>query len=147
MPEGLLARARAVGGAWRLVVAAEDWCGDSVNTIPYVARLVELVEGLEMRIVGGRMGREVADTHRTPDGRASTPTVVLLDAAWEEAGCFIERPTSLQEWFLENPDGLDRADLYREKYAWYDQDAGRTTVEEIVAMLEAAASGAPVCGA
>ena len=42
-----LARA---GRDLRLLVVAEDWCTDSANTIPYVARLAALA-GVELRIL------------------------------------------------------------------------------------------------
>ena len=145
VPADLLARARALPGAWRMLVVAEDWCGDSANTIPYLARLVDEVDGLDMRIVDSEVGRSVMEAHPTPDGRAATPTVVLLDAAGDEAGCFVERPATLQEWFLAQEDALDEDDLYKQKYAWYDEDAGHTTIADVVEMVEAAASGSSVC--
>lgn len=146
VPGPLLARARAATApGWRLLVVAEDWCGDSVHTVPWVARLAEAVEGLEMRIVGSREGRDVMRAHPTPDGRAATPTVLLLDESFGERGCFVERPPGLQRWFLENPDDLSRAELLEEKYARYEADGGRSTLEEMVAVLEAAARGDARC--
>src|SRR5688500_621170 len=37
----MVTRMRALPGRRRLLVVAEDWCGDSVNTIPYLARLID----------------------------------------------------------------------------------------------------------
>jgi Thioredoxin len=36
---GLVERFRRVGGDLRLLIVAEDWCPDSVHTVPYVAAL------------------------------------------------------------------------------------------------------------
>jgi len=143
----LLERARSVGGTWYLLAVAVDACSDSVNTIPYMARLASMVDGLEIRIVDSDVGRKVMEDHPTPDGRASTPTVVLLDEAFDEAGCFIERPPVLRDWILENPMELGRQALFEAKMEWYDDDAGRQTLEEVVRMLEAASAGRSVCGA
>ncbi len=137
----VLARARAAGEGWRMLVVAEDWCGDSANTIPYVARLVEQVDGLDMRIVNSDVGRAIMEAHPTPDGRPATPTVVLLDPDGHDAGCFVERPPELQTWFLEQEELLDEDTLYDRKYAWYDGDAGASTVEEVVQVLESAGNG------
>lgn len=145
VPESLLERARAAGGSWRMLVVAEDWCGDSANTIPYVAHLADLLDNVEMRVVDSEVGRAVMEAHPTPDGRAATPTVVLMDEAGSEVGCFVERPAELQTWFLEQEDQLEEDDLYDQKYQWYDDDAGATTVREVVEMIEGAASGAYVC--
>lgn len=141
----LVARARAVPGRWRLLAVLEDSCGDSANTIPWVAQLVDSVPGLELRIVNSREGRFVMERHRTPDGRAATPTVVLLDSQGREAGCFIERPLALQAWVARNKPRMGSAEFLDAKYAWYRADAGRETVREIVELLESAAVGTPRC--
>jgi len=134
----LVARARAVGGTWYFLAVAIDSCSDSVSTIPHLARLVAMVEGLDMRVVDPTTGRSIMEAHPTRDGRASTPTVLLLDASFEEAGCFIERPPALKSWIL--AEGFSSAEVYSRKMAWYEEDAGRDTVETFVEMLEAAAA-------
>ena len=146
VPDALQTRARAVPGQWKLLVVAEDWCGDSANTIPYIAKLVDLVDNVDMRIVNSTTGREIMEAHPTPDGRAATPTVVLLTDDYQHAGCWIERPLKLATWFFDNQDVLDEETLYEQKYAWYAEDAGQETVTEIVTLLEAAAGGQPICG-
>lgn len=147
VPGDLLARASAVAGSWRLLVVAEDWCGDSANTVPYLARLAAEVPGLELRVVDSDVGRGVMDRHPTPDGRAATPTVVILAEDGSEAGCWVERPSELQRWWIDNPEGLDRDAQLEAKYAWYDEDAGESTMREVVERLEAAAAGVPICEA
>ena len=141
----LVERARAVLGTWRFLAVAVDSCSDSVSTVPYLARLVSLVEGLDMRIVDSTVGRAIMESHRTPDGRASTPTVLLLNAAYEEAGCFIERPPKLQRWILENDGTLSSEDVFEQKMEWYAEDAGQNTLEAFVAMLESAEEGSVIC--
>ncbi|MCZ6858050.1 MAG: thioredoxin family protein, partial [Gemmatimonadetes bacterium] len=145
VPDALRTRVTALPGSWRLLVVAEDWCGDSANTIPYVAKLVDAAGNLDMRIINSTVGRAIMESHRTPDGRAATPTVILLTEHFEEAGCFVERPRHLQHWWLSNEDKLSRKDLLDQKYAWYAEDQGQETLEEIVAMIEAASGGDPVC--
>ncbi len=135
----VLARARAVGGEWRLLVVAEDWCGDSANTIPYVARLVDSLPALALRIVNSTDGRWVIQRYRTPDGRAATPTIVLLNPAGDPVGCFIERPAGLRQAIA--AEGRTMEVLTE----WRKQDAGRSTVLEIVELLEAAAQGNGRC--
>lgn len=137
----LVARANAVKGHWRLLVVSIDSCSDSVNTVPHIARLMDQVPNVEMRIVTPDQGRAVMESHRTPDDRAATPTVILLDDQWQERGCFIERPPALRT----HMDSLPSAERFSGKMAWYEQDAGKTTVAEIVAMLEAAARGEVQC--
>src|SRR5690606_18428943 len=70
VPADVLAKAQAIPGTWKLLVVAVDGCSDSVNTVPYIARLVALVPSLELRIVKPDVGRSVQESHRTLDGRA-----------------------------------------------------------------------------
>ena len=142
--EAVLARAKAVPGKWKLLVVLEDGCSDSVNTIPYVAKLVELVPSLEMRLVRSSPGKPVMEAHRTPDGRAATPTVLVLDEALADRGCFIERPVKLRSYLADNKDKPE-FDFGRDKQAWYDTDAGASTVAEVVEAIEAAGRGEKVC--
>jgi hypothetical protein len=137
-------RAKAVGGTWRLLVVAVDSCSDSANTIPYLARLVEQVPGLELRIVNPTAGRWVMERHRTEDGRAATPTVLLLDAGYAERGCFVERPRALRHWLIERSRASDQ-ERFEAKMDWYRRDRGAETVKDLVELLEAAAAGAPIC--
>ena len=125
-----------VPGPRRLLIVAFDRCSDSVGTIPYIAALVEAVDGLEMRIIPPAAGRPIMEAHRTPDGRPATPTVLLLDGEWEPVGAWVERPSELQAWYIENPEGLSHDARYDGKMEWYEGDAGESTVREIVGKLE-----------
>jgi hypothetical protein len=145
VPADVLARARALPGQWRLLVVAVDGCSDSVNTIPYLAHLVAQVPQLEMRVVTPEAGRPVMERHRTPDGRAATPTVLLLDASGADAGCWVERPAALQAKAIAYRAEGRSGEFLRDKQAWYDQDAGASTVREVVAMVAAAAAGGRIC--
>jgi len=144
----VLARARAVPGRWRLLVTAEDWCGDSANTIPYVATLVDSLAGkVELRVVRSTPAHWLMERHKTWDGRAATPTIVLLDEQWNEVGCWVERPAALARWAREQQPKLSHEDFLEKKYAWYDADRGRETVRDVVEMIERASAGASVvCG-
>ena len=129
-------RVQRLGTRRRLLVVAEDWCGDSANTLPYLARLVELApDVLDMRIVDSSAGRPVMEAHKTPDGRAATPTIVVLDEAGTFLAAWVERPSVLQKWYLEKENELSRSDLLDQKYKWYKEDRGKSTIREIVELL------------
>lgn len=138
LPADLLERARAVPGTWRLLVVAFDRCSDSVSTIPYMAAVASAVDGVDLRIIPPELGRAIMEANRTPDGRAATPTVVLLRDDWTPAGAWVERPSELQDWFIRNPDGLSHDAQHYQKMDWYEADAGVSTVREIVELLESA---------
>jgi hypothetical protein len=132
----LMTRMRALPEKRRLLVVTEDWCSDSANTVPYIARLVDgAPERLEIRLINSQLGKTLMEAHRTPDGRAATPTVVVLGADGRVIGVWTERPSSVQTWFLEKQNTTMQKALHDELLAWYAKDAGTTTVAEIADIL------------
>ena len=84
---------------------------------------------------------------RTPAGRPATPTVVILDGAGNDVGCWVERPAALQAKAVEARAAGTLEDFGRNKQLWYDTDAGASTIREVVAVLKAAATASPRCDA
>lgn len=143
--DALRTRVERLPGTWRLLVVADDGCSDSAASIPWIARLADETGTLEFRIVRSRAARPLLEAHRTPDGRPASPTILVLDVALHELGCWIERPAPLQAWALPARGALSDREFLRQKTAWYERDAGRTTLEEIVSLLEAASRGDSAC--
>jgi Thioredoxin len=132
-----VSRLRALPARRRLLVVAEDYCSDSTATVPYVARLVDAApDRLEMRVIDSRTGRAVMEAHRTPDGRAATPTVVVLTGDGNLVGAWTERPSVLQAWVVEHRPTRTRRELHDYMATWYAGDAGRSAVTEILALIE-----------
>lgn len=133
----LVTRMRALTAKRHILVVAEDWCADSVNTVPYIARLVDGgAERLDMRIVNREVGKALMEAHRTPDGRTATPTIAILSDEWRLIAAWTERPSSAQTWFLEKQKTTMQKPLHDELLDWYAKDAGKTTVLEIADLLE-----------
>lgn len=132
----LITRMRALPERRRILVVTADYCLDSANTIPYIARLVDgAPERLEMRVIDTAHGRSVMEAHRTPDGRAATPTVVILGDDGRFIAAWTERPSATQTWFLEQQKVTMQKPLHDQLEDWYARDAGRTTMSEIAALL------------
>lgn len=143
--DALLARARNVGGAWHLLVIAVDRCGDSMNSVPYLAKLADAVPGLDLRIVLPDQGRAVQESHRSLDGRAATPTIVLLDAAGNDVGCIVELPREIRDWAHAVRATVSSDSLHAGIRTFYAKSRGQGIVSEAVEMLEAAHSGGRLC--
>ena len=138
LPDDLLQRIGEVEGTWYLLAVAVDGCSDSVSTIPFLSHLDAASDHISMRIISPEAGRFIMEARPTPDGRASTPTVLVLNASFEEVGAFIERPAVLQDWALGEGAGLSSEEFGRQKFAWYDRDAGRQTVETVLELMQQA---------
>jgi Thioredoxin len=143
--DALVARAKAVGVTWHLLVVAIDACGDSMNNVPYLAKLSELVPGLDLRIVLPVNGRPVQDTHRSLDGRTATPTFVLLDSKGNDMGCIVELPREIRDWAHGVRGTVSSDSLHAGIRAFYAANRGVAITTEAVEMLEAAKAGSPRC--
>lgn len=133
----LAQRVSNLSGTWYLLAVAIDGCSDSVSTIPFLAHLSGASRHVNMRVVDPDAGRAIMEAHRTPDGRAATPTVLVLNERFEPVGAFIERPDELQEWAQGEGADLSRGAFAEQKFAWYDEDAGRQTISAVLDIMEA----------
>src|SRR4051812_38463995 len=50
---------------YRLVILAEDWCGDASNIVPVIARFSELASNIEMRVLRRDEHPDVMDRYLT----------------------------------------------------------------------------------
>jgi hypothetical protein len=135
--DSAVTRARALKGRWQLLIVADDSCHDSVNTVPYLAKLSEAAaDTLSIRIVPSAVGQAVKDAHQTPDGRPATPTVVVLDQRGVMKGVFIERPAALRQYVEEHGAGKYPHEVREMRRQWYQDDRGRHAISEILDIME-----------
>lgn len=112
----------------RLLVLAEDWCGDAANTVPIVQKWAE-ANGVELRILRRDEHPEVMDRYLT-NGSRSIPIVIVLDAEFREVGHWGPRPAELQAWVMAHKDTMEKGARYKEVRRWYARDRGETTLKE-----------------
>lgn len=134
IPAWALERVREPGRRLRLLVLAEDWCGDASSTIPYVARLAEQAPGLEMRLLRRDEHPEVMDRYLTGTSR-SIPIVIVLDEEWQEVGHWGPRPRELHARLQEARRTTPQQPLYPQLRRWYARDKGETVLAEILSLL------------
>lgn len=131
-----LTEARALPGRRRILAVAEDRCSDSAWALPYIAKLAAAVpEKLEVRVIGRAEGSRIQSAHLTPDGRLATPTIIVLDENNRYIGGWVERPAELQKWYIEKKPKVTTGALYEHVNKWYTEDAGRSTISEVLAIL------------
>lgn len=139
IPSWAVDQACARASRARLLVIAEDWCGDASNTVPILARLGDEAECLEMRLIKRDEHPEVMDRYLT-NGTRSIPIVIALDQDFRELGHWGPRPAELQAWVIANKDHMPKTELYPETRRWYAKDRGVTTLREVLALFESGRS-------
>ena len=125
-------RAVPPGVKRKLLVIAEDWCGDASSTIPIVARFADAVPGVELRVLRRDEHPELMDRYLT-NGSRSIPIVIALDERFQELGHWGPRPSELQAWVLANRPTMPKAEIYPHIRRWYARDRGEATLREVLA--------------
>lgn len=137
-----LNRVRALKERRRILAIAEDRCRESAWVVPYIAKLAAVVpERLELRVIGRKDGGRVQAATLTPDGRVATPTILILDENSRPVGAWVERPSGLQAWVIANKASMSSDELHEKIHKWYTDDGGKSTLREIIALLEKSTAG------
>jgi len=124
-------------GRWHLLVLAEDWCGDALHVLPYLARLEEEFPRFAFRILSREENPDLMDSHLT-NGSRSIPVVMILDEEFREVGWWGPRPQPLQDLFLREIKSLPLEERFPKLRAWFVRDRGRTTLREILSRIPVA---------
>lgn len=130
----IAARVAEIWHPWHLLVLSEDWCGDSLNTLPVVARLTEATPLIDMRIIGRDANLDIMSSHLTGASR-SIPVIMVLDDDFNEHGWWGPRPGPLQTWVMERGLALPKDERYREVRTWYARDHGETALNELLEII------------
>ena len=136
----LVRQARAIPGSWHLLALVEDWCGDAVNTLPVLSRLVEQAPHITLRVLKRDDHPDLMDAHLT-HGKRAIPIMMVLDDEFREVAWWGPRPAYLQDWATTLGMTLSKPDRYRELRRWYAVDRGQSTVREVLRLM-CQASGA-----
>jgi hypothetical protein len=135
-PPAAVARANSLAAERHLLILAEDWCGDAVNTVPVIVRLAEASGTLNVRLLARDRHLDLMDTHLT-NGSRSIPLVMVLDEGFKEIARWGPRPRELQSWVVSTGLRMEKTARYRYIRTWYARDGGQTTLAEILEVLEA----------
>jgi hypothetical protein len=79
----------------RVLVLAEDWCGDVVANLPILGRLAKEVPGLDVRVFYRDQNPDLMARWLNQGKYQSIPVFVFLDQDFRELGHWIERPASV----------------------------------------------------
>lgn len=121
------------------LIISEIWCGDAAQNLPIIAKLAELNEEIELRIVWRDENLELMDEYLTNGGR-SIPKLIIVDAqTYEELATWGPRPAAAQGMTEarkkeENPEPY--SEFVKKVQLWYAKDRTKSSQEELVTVLK-----------
>ena len=128
-------------GARRVLMLSEDWCGDAARSLPAIAKALAASPGVEFRVLGTDDHPDPLSRNLTHGGRA-IPLVLVQDEHGRHLGLWGPRPAPLQALLRARKLELDAATSenmatwYAPIMGWYGKDKGRTTIDEVLMILE-----------
>jgi hypothetical protein len=81
----------------RVLVLAEDWCGDVVANLPILGRIIKEEPPLDVRIFYRDQNLDLMERWLNQGKYQSIPVFVFFDQSFRELGHWIERPVSVTE--------------------------------------------------
>lgn len=117
------------------LVITEDWCGDSAQNLPAIAKIASLNNNIDLKIVLRDKNLDLMDLYLT-DGKRSIPKLVALNENLDEIFIWGPRPKKAQDYFdeLKNK-GLQKEEIIKEIHTWYAKDKCQSLEEEFVELL------------
>ena len=88
---------RALPRPVKVLVLAEDWCGDVIANLPVLGRLAKESGKLDVRILLRDQNDDIMQQYLNKGQFKSIPVFVFLDEDFKELGHWIERPASVTE--------------------------------------------------
>jgi hypothetical protein len=121
---------------WAIIT--EGWCGDASETVPIIEAVAAASGGhLETRYFLRDANPDFIDQYLTNGGRAMPIAVVLHADSLTEAGVWGPRPTPLQAIHQDlKAREVPSKEITAQVHAWYEQDATRTTQQELLALMQ-----------
>lgn len=118
------------------LVISEPWCGDAAQTLPFLNKIAQLSENIELKIVLRDENPELMDEFLT-NGSRSIPVVIILDEDFNVINTFGPRSgaaTKLVADYKEHHGKID--DAFKEMLQlWYNNDKGISIVGDISTLI------------
>ncbi len=113
------------------MVITENWCGDSAQNLPYIAKLAGLNKNINFVIVLRDSNVDIMNQYLT-NGTMSIPVWVTFDEKGNELFKWGPRPQKAKEELLRlKAEGIEKPELYEKLHLWYGRNRGEELIKEI----------------
>lgn len=124
-----------VAGPLKVLILAEDWCGDVVQSLPPIVRMLERSPSVAYRIFRRDENLDIMDRYLT-DGSKAIPYLVFMDDGLNELARWGPRPDDCQAIMRDNKGRIFMDEIYPRIRAWYREHGNGPLVAEIRDVLE-----------
>lgn len=123
------------------LVISEPWCGDAAQTLPFLNKIAELSENIDLKIVLRDENPELMDQFLT-NGSQSIPIVIMVDKdmnVFQTFGPRSKAATKLVTDYKTEHGVID--DTFKELLQnWYNNDKGVSVVNDVLDSVQIASN-------
>lgn len=117
-------------------ILTEDWCGDSAQNLPYIYKMTELDENIELRIFQRDENPELMDNYLT-NGNRSIPKLIAFDEEGNELFQWGPRPQAAQQLVKQMiNEGIEKKERNEKLHLWYGRNRGKDIEKEFIEILK-----------
>lgn len=119
------------------MVITENWCGDSAQNLPYLAKIASCNPLIDFRIILRDDNLDIMDLYLTDNNSRSIPKLIAFKENSEELFQWGPRPNEAQElvYKLKN-EGKSKDEYLEELHLWYGRNKGKNLENEIIKILK-----------
>ncbi len=118
------------------IVISENWCGDSAQILPIIAKLVSINSMIDFKVVFRDKNPEFMNNYLT-NGKRSIPKLIIFDEDFQELTTWGPRPSTAQKLMkamLEEQ--IEKPERLKKLHLWYAKNSGREIENEIISLVE-----------
>jgi hypothetical protein len=86
---------RGMGRRLKVLVLAEDWCGDVLLYLPTLACMAEAAPTWEVRVFYRDQNQDLSDLWLKDGKHRAIPVMVFFDEEMNEIACYVEKPAAV----------------------------------------------------
>lgn len=118
------------------MVITENWCGDSAQNLPVIAKIAKENSKINFRIILRDSHPDIMDKYLT-NGSRSIPKLVVFDEEGNELFQWGPRPKVLQDLFYKLRDeGMEKNKIYEQLHAWYPKHGAEEMEKEFLELID-----------
>ena len=138
VPEEYVEKIKQFNRPVEWIVLTESWCGDAAQILPFINKVADLNEHIDLKIALRDENLELMDQHLTNGGRA-IPKLIMRDKATKEViDTFGPRPseaTKMVETY-KNTYGTLTPEFKKDLQLWYTKNKGKNAINDLVSLLD-----------
>lgn len=118
------------------ILITEDWCGDSAQNVPYIAKIANYSSKINLRILARDQNLDLMDKYLTNGARA-IPKLIAFDEQENEFFQWGARPKEAQDLVTQlKNEGKSKTEFLEALHLWYGKNRGKNLETEFLEILQ-----------